>query len=142
MRPYILIFVLIAFGVACNNPGRSSEATEEVSESRVDELKEQVINRHDTAMARMNEIARLQRELREFESSADSAAVMETYGQLQSARDAMMDWMRQFGISVDSSEEAQLRYLKGEYDRIKEVDENMLTAIARAEELLTARDSI
>lgn len=133
-RHFLIICSLLALVVACNNQGNTNAA--ENGETDVTDLKKDVIIRHDTAMAKMNHIARLQKKLQQEISPEDSLVFMESYVELQAARDAMMNWMREFDVPEDSSDAGQIRYLKGEYDRISEVDESMRTAIARAEKLL------
>ena len=134
IRRFLLICSLALFAVACNNSPADSNSAEAATD--ITALKKDVIAKHDTAMARMNEIAALQKKLKQEISPEDSLEFMDVYGQLQNAREGMMTWMREFDVPSDSSEAGQLRYLKGEYDRISEVDENMLTAIAKAEILL------
>lgn len=128
IRRFFWIGSLVVLVMACNNQANNA--------ADITDLKKDVIIRHDTAMAKMNHIARLQKKLQQEMSPEDSMVFMNTYVELQAARDAMMNWMREFDVPRDSSEASQIRYLKGEYDRIAEVDESMRTAIAKAEKLL------
>ena len=136
-RGFLFICSLLAMTVACNNQSET-KSTGEV-EISITDLRKDVIIRHDTAMAKMNHMAKLQKKLQQEMSPEDSILFMNTYVELQAARDAMMNWMREFNVPQDSSEAVQIRYLKGEYDRISEVDESMRTAIAKAEKLLTEK---
>lgn len=94
---------------------------------------------HDTAMGRMNYIGNLQTKLQQENAELDSSEVAGAYSELQVAREAMMNWMREFEVPAESTEEEQRAYLKAENDRIKQVDQTMLKAIDKAEKLLEAK---
>lgn len=130
----VILFCLVAFvAISCNSA--SSESVNPETGAAISTLKKDVIAMHDTAMARMNHIGQLQKKLQQGISSEDSVVTMATYASLQAARDDMMNWMREFEVPV-TSEEVQMDYLKTEYDRIRKVDENMVNAIAKAEQFL------
>ncbi len=99
-------------------------------------LKKDVIAVHDTAMARMNHIGKLQKKLQQEITQADSVETVNAYEELQAAREAMMTWMREFDVPSEASEAEKMEYLKGEYVKINSVDEAMLKAINKAEKLL------
>ena len=134
IRLFKFLFILPML-VACNSNGE--QANETVTEkSNITALKKGVITAHDTSMARMNHIAKLQKKLMQEMTAEDSITFMEAYDELQSARDGMMDWMREFDVPSDSSEVAQSKYLNSEMDKIKAVDKAMLGSISKAEKLL------
>lgn len=126
----ILFLVLTTAAFSCQN----KNATEA--------LDKEVMSIHDEVMPKMGEIARLKRELRDQLSSAtmiseNRKAMLEaTIVELDSANQAMMNWMHQYSPLPDSAGEEKAKvYLLSEKERITSVKRLMLDAIERAKKV-------
>lgn len=104
-----------------------------------EDLDKEVMGIHDDVMPRMGEIARLKRELQEqlnspaLPSESRRVILIATIQKLDSANQAMMNWMHRYSPLPDSTDEEQARaYLLSEKERIILVKNTMLEAIERA----------
>jgi hypothetical protein len=96
---------------------------------------------HDEAMMKMDEIVKLQRELKDKISSAPELVeeqrkeIEGKISKLDSARRGMMDWMHEFHPETDSlDEQAYRQYLESEMEKVQKVKDDIFDAIARARE--------
>lgn len=126
---------------------KSSESTDhdahdmESEESPNTALYDQVMEIHDELMPKMEEIYTLKKELQEEiaktpEIIAEKKQELEkTILYLDSANNAMMDWMHKFNPLPDSvDQEAAREYLETEMEKIRKVKDIMAEAIEKAEE--------
>ena len=104
-------------------------------------LYEEVMKIHDEAMLKMDEIVKLQRELKDKIASAPDLVeekkkeIEDKISELDSARRGMMDWMHEFHPETDSlDEQAYREYMESEMEKVKKVKEDIFDAIARARE--------
>lgn len=75
----------------------SSCQPKDEQQERIDKLKEQVIEIHDDAMAKMGEIMKLKAELSKLnDKSVPDSLVSQNIQALTKANDGMMTWMRNF----------------------------------------------
>lgn len=104
-------------------------------------LYDEVMNIHDDVMPKMDDIHRKKTELKEKLANnpdlpqAEKDKATATIAKLDSAGESMMAWMRRFRPIPDSLGEDKARaYLENELARVKKVRENMLKALADAEQ--------
>jgi hypothetical protein len=142
---FFLIALVPVFAlVSCGRSGHDhhdhgmSEAAEEDSTGL---LYEEVMKIHDEAMLKMDEIVKLQRELKDKIASAPDLVeekkkkIEDKISKLDSARRGMMDWMHEFHPETDSlDEQAYREYMELEMEKVKKVKEDIFDAIARARE--------
>lgn len=125
---------LLAIAFACASPD-GPNSTE--GESDVKALKKEVIAIHDSAMAKMNVMAQLQAGLKKkWPSSADSVLYRKAYQDLQKSHEDMMDWMHDFNLDENASEEANHSYLRQEKKKIGAINSAMDRNITESESLL------
>jgi flagellar biosynthesis chaperone FliJ len=143
MKNYFFISLLL-MSVACN-PQRQKEIIE--AESQRDQLYSEVMAVHDEVMPHMQNIRRYKGQIRDKIESMAKEGVTKSQevqvlnnliGQLESADDAMMNWMRAFGSRdyAKMEESEALAYLNDQRDKIVKVKEEMETAMRQAEEAL------
>lgn len=109
--------------------------------TRVDLLKDQVMAKHDTAMAKYGE---LYLERKRLSQQADSlpnnnVVLKEQYGktilELIKADDAMMQWMRSYQDPDSLSEDAAVQYLQKEKQEIEVIQQQIQRSLAQAKTL-------
>jgi len=154
MYKNILILLTFVFLFACGNnettdtPNTTTEQTEESFQLSQEAaiLYDTVGAKHDTAMLLMNDIKRVQSQLRKTIDGSRLKAVeercLEKLTLLRNADKAMMDWMANFkSVEMEEetymamSEEAIMDYLKEEEHKIEVIHQQMLTAIQEGEQL-------
>ncbi len=103
------------------------------------ELYNRVMDVHDEVMPKMEDIYRLKKDLQDnISSSPDMVSerkqeLERVISNLDSASNAMMDWMHKFSPLADTVDRQQAKeYLESEMERIKEVKEQMVKAIELA----------
>lgn len=139
-----IVFIPVFALISCGKSGHdhhdhaTSEAAEEDS---MGVLFDEVMKVHDEAMLKMDEIVKLQRELKDKIASAPELVeekkkeIEDKISQLDSARRGMMDWMHEFHPETDSlDEQAYREYMESEMEKVKKVREDIFDAIARARE--------
>lgn len=138
---FILLMVVLA---ACGKPGTQSgndENTEGMESNPNQALYDQVMNVHDEVMPKMEDIYKIKSQLQEkIANSPDlvkerKESLEAMILNLDSASNAMMDWMHQFDPLPDTIDEEQARaYLESQMEKIKAVKEKMNTALEQAKE--------
>lgn len=138
------ILVLILIISACEKP--ANQNNEEGLEEREDvnpnqALYEKVMDLHDEVMPKMEDIYKIQSQIKEKIVNSPNlvkerkVALGQVALQLDSANKAMMDWMHDFQPLPDSADEEEARaYLESQMERIKKVKDEMLIAIERGKE--------
>lgn len=104
-------------------------------------LYDEVMQLHDSAMARMGEIAHLSRSLKPYRTTAvPHKGVDEAYFQLQNADIKMMDWMHQFvsdpALLPAQNDAERTQYLNDEKRKITQVAQDIDESIRVADSLL------
>jgi hypothetical protein len=102
-------------------------------------LYDEVMGIHDEVMPKMEDLYKLKKGLQtKLDSAKDLAAdkkaeIEKTISALDSASNAMMDWMHNFNPIPDSVDKEKAReYLESEMERIKKVKEITLEVIEKA----------
>lgn len=115
-------------------------------ESAQKALNDEVIAIHDEAMAKLEEMMNLKGQLieqielqREQGEEIPMDALERAIDQLEQADEAMMDWMRNFKLNYGGdtlSQEIVISYYQEKLASIKQVKEDINTALEQAEEKL------
>lgn len=132
----------------------SSCKPKDEQQERIDKVKEQVIEIHDDAMAKMGQIMKLKQELSRLKSEVENDSVLlVNLSDLTKAHDGMMKWMRSFSAKfpegtlmgggespehkVEALEkESLVQALEEELESVKIVAEDIDKAILNAERTL------
>ena len=140
-RTYWLIgLCLAAFLLGCDN-ANTVKVEKAPEKTQVDLLKDEVMAKHDSAMAQYGELYLQRKRLsQQADSLPDSShAMKEQYGKailaLIKADDAMMAWMRTYQAPDSLSQEAALQYLQKEKQEIEVVQQQILQSLAQAKAL-------
>ena len=143
MKPTYKLFILfLAVLAACGKPQSGSEGDGAEGEDGPNQaLYDQVMGLHDEVMPKMEDIYKIKSQLQEkIANSPDLVAERKEALEhmvlvLDSANNAMMDWMHQFNPLPDSADEEQTRaYLESQMEKIKEVRQTMENALEQAKE--------
>jgi hypothetical protein len=143
MRLFLIsLLTLWSCGQKSNEHDSHAQAGEAVDNPGNEALYHEVMKVHDEVMPKMNDIYNLKQEL--AEKLADSSRLADdrkkeidaVISKLDSANDGMMVWMRQFDPIPDSLGEQKAReYLEIEMEKVKKVREDILQALASAQEV-------
>lgn len=141
---YYTIFTLLIIVSGCGKP--ANQSNEEGMEGQEKEnpnqaLYEKVMDLHDEVMPKMEDIYKIQSQIKEKIANSPNLvkerkeALEQVALQLDSANKAMMDWMHEFQPLPDSTDEEEARaYLETQMEKIKKVKNEMLIAIERGKE--------
>lgn len=146
----ISLLLLIVISFSCNQSTNENTANDiELSpeQFQVKELEAKVLETHDEVMPLMGSLvsSKDQLEIRnqELSNSQSSEAADEVIinnlviNNLDVAYELMMDWMRNYHpVDIDSNNQANLKYLQEELDKIIEVQKQVNIAMKSAEEAL------
>lgn len=138
----ILLPILILF--ACGKPAEHSDHDHNSGSSEGDNPNEALYNQamdvHDEVMPKMEDIYKLKKELQEQIANTPDMVVERKQqleaiiSNLDSANNAMMDWMHKFSPLPDSADQEKAReYLESEIERVKKVKELMIESIEKAQ---------
>lgn len=140
MKKYFLFPVLMVFVLACG-PQKQQEG-----ESETGRLDSEVMAVHDEVMPYMQDINGYKEQIRNKIDSLSQAGVNDgdevtalnnLMQQLESADEAMMNWMRNFDRNYDNqTEEEAVAYLEDQKEKVIQVKEDMETALRDAETML------
>ncbi len=141
---YKLLILFLVVLAACGKPQSGEEGNDADGNENDDPnqaLYDQVMNLHNEAMPKMEDIYKIKSQLQEkIANSPDlvkerKEALERMILVLDSANNAMMDWMHQFNPLPDSVDEEQARaYLESEMEKIREVNQTMINALEQAKE--------
>lgn len=136
MKNIILSVLVIVLFSSCKQEKKTIEGPSQM---------DQVMAIHDEVMPKMSELAKLTAELK---AKVDTTEMGKQYEaamkDLQAANSSMMDWMRNFGDRFDAEEilngkeltAQKQEWLKEEEIKVKELQEQFESGIAKAKELL------
>ncbi len=122
-----LLFGLLLFG-SCKS-GYSPE---------VQKLYDEVMVIHDEVMPEMGTIHQLKKQLKKALPNAqgdiDKQVINDNIRMLDFADDSMMDWMHQFKVPEEGSEEQKLNYLMDQKEKMGLVSKDMKSIIKKAQD--------
>jgi len=137
----ICCLVVLPFLYACGGGTNPSELTEEEQEAQKKvEMYEAVIEVHNEVMPKLEDLYQY-RQLADQrldsigQDSKEAEAIIILVGDLESAEEGMMQWMRQFRKPDDSiAFEETIRYYELEMERVTLVQDSILNGINRAKQ--------
>jgi hypothetical protein len=136
----VLVFILSACGKPANQNNEEGMEEQEAGDPN-QALYEKVMDLHDEVMPKMEDIYKIQSQIKEKIANSPNLvkerkeALEQVALQLDSANKAMMDWMHEFQPLPDSVDEEEARaYLESQMEKIKKVKDEMLIAIERGKE--------
>lgn len=138
----VLSFVLImaSCGKTSEHSGHEHDAGVNNGDNPNEALYNQAMEVHDEVMPKMEDIYQLKRNLQEQIANTPDMVVErkkqleQIISNLDSANNAMMDWMHTFNPLPDSTDQEQAReYLESEIEQVKKVKELMIESIEKAE---------
>ena len=149
-----MIFLALSLGLAsCGNNGNDpsqedrKDGYSEKPASPEDSLFHEVMEGHDSAMAKMGKLSgaikavRLRRDslVRVGARSGNSDLITATNleKELTLSETAMNDWMEHFNVdSATDNEAVRLKYLESEIGKVNKVKDQMFSALGKADSLL------
>ena len=130
--------ILISCGKTSDHAGHG-ESEDGNTDDANRALYDQVMDIHDEVMPKMEDIYKIKRELLEKIANTPGLAeekkkeIERIISNLDSANNAMMDWMHNFNPLPDSIDQEKAReYLENEIERIKKVRDRTNEALERA----------
>lgn len=140
----ILLLSVLILSSCSQNASEKKEAAEDLGP--VEEKRSEVMAIHDEIMPRMGTLMNLKKQLRQRAAVMDSTqeidkeqlvSIQASIEQLETADEAMMQWMRTYKDPADSvSEKEAVEYLELKEQEILEVKEKMQESEAAAKALL------
>lgn len=141
MKKITLLAFILGLSFACQNNAPSDENTESSNISESESLKKEVMDIHDEVMPQMTPMGKLQAQLQEASiGSEDSLTYMTAAQDLKFAKQAMMEWMRNFSSAFNDnmSEEEKIEFLSAEKNKMQRIDSLTKVALDRGQEIFTA----
>lgn len=144
---YALLLLTTIYSCADNGGAERADGFSHLPATAEDSLFQDVMQRHDTAMAKMGRIRRLRQEISDRLDSLEALpgkaeqAVREKLqaldNELESAEEGMNRWMEEFNIdSAADNLKARLEYLRDEKFRVEKVRDDIFRALDKADSLL------
>ena len=142
LSSFLALTFLIFF--SCQNSKEKQPGSQALTDPKIDSLYKLVVAKHDEVMPKTSDISKLTQQLRkrlEIEKSEpEKEKILNLLAGLQSANDAMFDWMGEFkGLHnnkeyYEKTDGKELsNYLKSEEIKIERVAKLMLESIGYAE---------
>ncbi len=135
-----VILILSACGKPADYSGNEHDSGSSEEDSPYEALYNQAMDVHDEVMPKMEDIYKLKKDIQEQIANTPDMVVERKQqleaiiSNLDSANNAMMDWMHKFNPLPDSADQEKAReYLESEIERIKKVKELMNESIEKAE---------
>ena len=134
------LILLTACGKTAEHSDHDHDSASTDGENPNEALYNQAMDVHDEVMPKMEEIYKLKKDLQEQIANTPDMVVERKQqleaiiSNLDSANNAMMEWMHKFNPLPDSvGQEKAREYLESEIERIKKVKELMNESIEKAE---------
>lgn len=134
-KPLLVILVFIV-ATACQQTSRDDQQVHDpVATSPNQKLYDEIMDIHDEAMPKMNDLHKTKTSLQTRLALPGLAEhereeIKNNIARLDSASEGMMVWMRQFNPLPDSTGEEKARaYLENELEKIKKVRKEILDAL-------------
>lgn len=140
-KPLLLLFIVLAACGKTSNQVEEGTPEEPEAESPNQALYEKVMEIHDEVMPKMEDIYKIKSQIKEKIANSPNLVkerkeqLEKLALQLDSANNAMMDWMHQFNPLPDSVDQEEARaYLEEQMEKIKKVKEEMMSALEKGKE--------
>lgn len=144
-------FLLIFLMCSCGQNSTFSDKNDLKVSTKVDSLYKLVMAKHDEVMPKTSDITKhtkiLRQKLEGTKNNSEKENILSLLQKLQSADDAMLEWMHDFkNIHLDKdfyenkSEKELVAYLKEEEIKIDNVAKQMLESIGNADLYLKANN--
>ncbi|MBL7852622.1 MAG: hypothetical protein JNN04_17090 [Cyclobacteriaceae bacterium] len=139
MKKLFLFISVLAFALAgCGGPSKEGQQgdSDAVNNDPNQVLYDQVMDIHDEVMPRTEDLHNLKKKLQEQIAATPDMVVEERQklerriARLDSVDKMMMDWMHYFDLPDSLTDEARREYLETQMEKIKQVREAILEAIA------------
>lgn len=137
----LLLFVVLASCGKTSNQVEEGAPEEPEDENPNQALYQKVMDIHDEVMPKMEDIYKLKSQIKEKIANSPNLIkerkdrLEKLTLQLDSANNAMMNWMHQFNPLPDSADQEEARaYLEDQMEKIKKVKEEMLSIIEKGKE--------
>lgn len=117
-----------------------------MDETKIKELKEEVLQVHDEVMPKMSKLSSTRRDLEALADSllaTDSVKagdVMTAASDIKAANDGMRSWMQNFEMEPEGSNDEVLQYFEDQKVSISKVKEDMENSLAKGQEILDAEN--
>jgi len=135
-----LVLIMASCGKTSEHAGNGHDSDANADDSPNEALYNQAMEVHDEVMPKMEDIYQLKRNLQEQIANTPDMVVErkklleQIISNLDSANNAMMEWMHTFNPLPDSTDQEQAReYLESEIERVRKVKELMIESIEKAE---------
>ncbi len=135
-----LVLIMASCGKTSEHSGNGHDSDANADDSPNEALYNQAMEVHDEVMPKMEDIYQLKMNLQEQIANTPDMVVErkkqleQIISNLDSANNAMMDWMHKFNPLPDSTDQELAReYLESEIERVKKVKELMIESIEKAE---------
>jgi hypothetical protein len=142
MKKLTILGILLGLSFACQNANPiEEEAASPEAVASSEGIKKEVMDLHDKVMPEMTTMSKLQGKLQESSiGSADSINYMKAAQDLKFAKQAMMEWMRNFSGTYNDNmtEEEKVTFLEAEKTKMLRIDSLTLAAIDNGQEIVTA----
>lgn len=151
----VLLSCLLLFACSDNDTTEDrKDGYTSTPKSKEDSLFHEVMQAHDTGMAKMGNLVKYQKQIQQVLDSLDQltdrekAAALDYKNflirlqeELQQAEAGMNLWMEQFRAdSVTENKEKRIEYLGSEKTKVEKVREDILNSLRRADSLFSARN--
>ena len=113
----LVSFILL---IGCANKGSTTKSQQMYTE---------VMQVHDEVMPKMRDIRQYKKKLNKIEGAKELEEVQNAINSLDQAHDSMMDWMAQFKLPKDVSEDDEIKYLEGQKVSVKEMSDELYGAL-------------
>ncbi len=110
--------------MACNNSGSTEESKK---------LYDEIMKIHDEVMPKMGNIRKLSKQLKKIEDYQSKDSLVASLNDLDNAHESMMDWMAQFKMPKEISNEEEIEFLNSQMKSVTVMKNTMLSALDRAE---------
>jgi hypothetical protein len=133
--PFLLLIVwgFVASFSACKNDDKEAET----------KLNQEIMKVHDEVMPKMGELNRMKRQLNAYKDAVpdDNAAMKDSLINailvLSKTEDNMNDWMSGYKYpNPDMKHDELIKYLKGQHDTIKQINNDVFMTVAIGNGLL------
>lgn len=136
----IICPLIVLYSCQSQEQKESSEGTSEAKAAASQTEKENALYKevmaiHDEVMPLMGELMAMNKKIKNKDSTSQEANELSIH--LESANEAMMDWMRKFNPNIENmTHEETMNYLEEEKKKIVEVKKKMLSAQEQASAFL------